>query len=129
MCVLIFAETWNENLKKSSLETISFGKNLADSLGLKTKVVIFSNSEENFQTIGDHGADEIHKFSISLEGIENDKLANLISEIAEKEEVKHVIISNTSRGINSLVHTSTFDIDQESIRIGLNLMSYFAFEL
>ena len=45
MCVLIFAETWNENLKKSSLETISFGKNLADSLGLKTKVVIFSNSE------------------------------------------------------------------------------------
>ena len=38
-------------------------------------------------------------------------------------------VSNTSRGINSLVHTSTFDIDQESIRIGLNLMSYFAFEL
>ena len=38
-------------------------------------------------------------------------------------------VSNTSKGINSLVHTSTFDIDPESIRIGLNLMSYFAFEL
>ena len=38
-------------------------------------------------------------------------------------------VSNTDKGINSLVHTSTFDIDPESIRIGLNLMSYFAFEL
>ena len=36
MCVLIFAETWNEKLKKSSLETISFGKNLANMLNSKT---------------------------------------------------------------------------------------------
>jgi len=38
-------------------------------------------------------------------------------------------VSNSSKGINSLVHTSTFDIDHQSIKIGLNLMSYFAFEL
>ena len=120
MCVLIFAETWNEKLKKSSLETISFGKNLADTLSFKTKVVIFSNSEENFQTIGDHGADEIHKFSISLEGIENDKLANLISKIAEKEEAKHVIISNTSRG-KSICSKIAIDLNYELIS---NVLSY-----
>ena len=115
MCVLIFAETWNEKLKKSSLETISFGKNLANMLNSKTKVVVFSNSEENLQTIGEHGADEIYKFSsIQLEGIENDKLANLISEIAKKEEVKHVIISNTSRG-KSICSKIAIDLNYELI--------------
>ena len=51
MCVLIFAETWNEKLKKSSLETISFGKILANMLNSKIKVVVFSNSEENLQLL------------------------------------------------------------------------------
>ncbi len=115
MCVLIFAETWNEKLKKSSLETISFGKKLANMLNSKTKVVLFSNSEKNLQTIGDHGADEIHKFSsTSLEGIENDKLANLITGISKKEEVKHVIISNTSRG-KSICSKIAIDLNCELI--------------
>lgn len=115
MCVLIFAETWNEKLKKSSLETISFGKNLANMLNSKTKVVVFSNSEENLQTIGEYGADEIYKFSSTqLEGIENDKLANLISEIAKKEEVKHVIISNTSRG-KTICSKIAIDLNYELI--------------
>jgi len=63
MCVLIFAETWNEKLKKSSIESISFGKNLANQLQLKTKVILFSNSPENLEKIGDYGADEIFQFS------------------------------------------------------------------
>ena len=38
-------------------------------------------------------------------------------------------VANSRKGINHLVHTSRFDIDHNSIRIGLNLMSYFAFKI
>ena len=38
-------------------------------------------------------------------------------------------VANSKKGINHLVHTSRFDIDHNSIRIGLNLMSYFAFKI
>jgi len=38
-------------------------------------------------------------------------------------------VANSSKGINHLVHTSKFNIDHNAIRIGLNLMSYFAFKI
>jgi amidohydrolase len=38
-------------------------------------------------------------------------------------------VANSNKGITHLVHTSKFDIDHEAIRIGLNLMSYFAFKI
>ena len=38
-------------------------------------------------------------------------------------------VANSSKGITHLVHTSKFNIDHNAIRIGLNLMSYFAFKI
>ena len=38
-------------------------------------------------------------------------------------------VANPSKGITHLVHTSKFNIDHSAIRIGLNLMSYFAFKI
>ena len=38
-------------------------------------------------------------------------------------------VANSNKGITHLVHTSKFDIDHNAIRIGLNLMSYFAFKI
>ena len=38
-------------------------------------------------------------------------------------------VANSKKGINHLVHTSRFDIDHNSIRIGLKLMSYLAFNI
>jgi len=38
-------------------------------------------------------------------------------------------VANPEKGITHLVHTSKFNIDHDAIRIGLKLMSYFAFKI
>ncbi len=38
-------------------------------------------------------------------------------------------VANSKKGIIHLVHTPKFDIDHDAIRVGLNLMSYFAFKI
>ena len=38
-------------------------------------------------------------------------------------------VANSKKGIVHLVHTPKFNIDHDAIRIGLNLMSYFAFKI
>ena len=115
MCILIFAETWNGKLKKSSLESISFGKNLAENLNLKTTTIIFSDSTENFEFLGNYGTNEIIKYSsVSLENIENNKLANIITELAKEKNAKHVIISNTNRG-KTICSKIAFDLDSSLI--------------
>ena len=99
MSILIFAETWNGKLKKSSFEVISYAKKLSDNLDLKTFTLIFSKLDDSIKLIEEYGSDEIIKYdSIDLESIENDKLAHIMTKIAEKISAKYVIISNTSRG-------------------------------
>ncbi len=111
MCILIFAETWNGKLKKSSLESISFGKHLAENLNLKTTTIIFSDSTENFELLGNYGTNEIIKYSaISLNGIENNKLANIITQVAKEQNAQHIIISNTNRG-KGICSKIAFDLD------------------
>ena len=83
MCILIFAETWNGKLKKSSLESVSYGRKLADNFNLETKTIIFSDSKENFELLGNHGTNEIITLnSTNLESVETSKLADIITEIA-----------------------------------------------
>ena len=98
MCVLIFVETWNGKLKKSSFETIYYGSQIAEKYNLKTTALIFSNSNDNFDVLGKHGADHIINYpSKNLENITNKDLANIIVEIAKKNQAKHIIISNTNK--------------------------------
>ena len=121
MCILIFAETWNGKLKKSSFEAVSYGRNLADKLSLKTTTIIFSDSEENFKLLGDYGSNEVIKYdSIKLENIENNKLANIICEISKKKEAKHIIISNTHRG-KSICSKIAFDSESSLITNAVSL--------
>jgi len=121
MCILIFAETWNGKLKKSSFEAVSYGRNLADKLGLKTTTIIFSDSEENFKLLGDYGSNEVIKYdSIKLENIENNKLANIICEISKEKEAKHIIISNTHKG-KSICSKIAFDSESSLITNAVSL--------
>jgi len=121
MCILIFAETWNGKLKKSSFEAVSYGRNLADKLNLKTKTVIFSDSDDNFKLLGNYGSSEIIKYnSINLDNIENDKLANIICETAKNKQAKHIIISNTNRG-KSICSKIAFDSEKSLITNAVSL--------
>ena len=97
MSILIFAETWNGKLKKSSFEAITYAKKLSDNLELKTCTITFSKLDDNIKLIEEYGSDEIIKYdSIDLESI--DKLAHIITNTAKKISAKHIVISNTSRG-------------------------------
>ena len=51
MSILIFAETWNGKLKKSSFEAISYAKKLSDNLDLKTFTLIFSKLDDSIKLI------------------------------------------------------------------------------
>ena len=98
MSVIIFAETWNKKFKKSSLEAVSYGSEMARNMSLKTIAVVIGGSEE-IKTLEKYGANKIISVNnIELENLNNYQLSKLIINIFSKYDGKILITSNTNKG-------------------------------
>ena len=125
MCVLVFVESWNGKLKKSSFEAISYGRTLSKNLNLKTVAIAFSNSNNNFDILGKYGVNEIMDCSaINLKNLDNNALATIISRISKKKQAKHIIISNTNKG-KSICSKIAFDVDASLITNAISIPENF----
>ena len=60
MSIIIFAETWNNKFKKSSLEAISYGSEMAKKMNLQTIAIVVGKCE-NLNTLGKYGANKVIK--------------------------------------------------------------------
>lgn len=98
MSVLVYAESSEGKFKKIAFEAVSYGKKVAEQLGTTLGVVTINASET--ATLSDYGAEKIIK-------VNNDKLstfnakayADVVKQVAEKENADVVIIDSSNNGL------------------------------
>ena len=95
MGILIYTESENGKFKKSALELASYGRVIADQLGVELMAVSFNHSDP--QTLGTYGVERV--IQISDPTLENftarQYSANLIS-VAQENGVKLVLLSSSA---------------------------------
>ena len=95
MSILIYAESENGKFKKSAYELASYGRIIADQLGVKLIAVSFNHNSH--KVLGTYGVDRVIQISdaplkefIALQYVSN------LSEIAKAESTKLVLLSSTA---------------------------------
>lgn len=98
MSILVFAEHENNQYKKSSLEAVSFGKQLAEAMN--TECIAISIGNENAETLGslkNYGADIIANYS-AASGYAPDLIISAIKHAGNHYGANIAIISGTYNG-------------------------------
>lgn len=98
MSVIVFAETRDQQYKKSTLEAVSYGKEVAQKTGGKVIAVSIGNAADP-SSLGNYGADEV----ITLHGAEfasfsPEVYAAGFAEVCKANGGKTIVISNTYSG-------------------------------
>ena len=104
MSVLTLIENWEGKFKKTSFETLSYGKQIANKIGVDLIAVTYSGN--NIEQLAQYGADTIINISnISFESSSNHTIAKICTELSTEYNANHIIISNTNLGkaINPLI--------------------------
>lgn len=96
MSVIVFAEIDGDHYKKSSLEAIGYGKNLANSLNVSCIAVSFANLSSTAD-LGLYGADKVIHLNHSA-AFTSDQGADLFSKACAQLGATAVVISNTYTG-------------------------------
>ena len=76
MSIIICAETWNNKFKKSSLEAISYGSEMAKKMNLQTIAIVVGKCED-LNTLGKSGANKVLTVSDNEYSFPNDFPVNL----------------------------------------------------
>lgn len=100
MAVIVFTESWDGKFKKSSFELVSYAKAMADSVGSKTIAIsIASVDQDELKKLGIYGADKILTVSNeAFKTLDNQVYTKLIAEIAEKEDVRILVLPHNNTG-------------------------------
>lgn len=100
MAVLVFTENWDGKFKKSSFELVSYASALADMMGTNTVVLSMGPVEEpELAKLGEYGAEKIVNVSDDLlKDFDNQVFTRVISDVAEKENAKVVLLSHNNSG-------------------------------
>ncbi len=95
MSVIVYIETENGKVKKSSYEAIAYAKGLADQLGLGVKAVGIGEND-TFQEVGNYGVLEVLRVSNLPDNANALQVASAVAEVAKDASV--VVLTNSSRG-------------------------------
>lgn len=100
MAILSYIEHNEGTFKKSAFETLTFAKDLAESLGQKVVTVTIGDiAEDELKKLGQYGADRI--LHINQEGLKrfyNVSYTNILSQVVEKEDISTVVLSSSFAG-------------------------------
>lgn len=95
MSVLVYTESENGKLKKLSLEVASFGKALADKLGVKVTAV--SVNATNASELGAYGVEKVLNVSNeSLQKFQANAYAQILVEAAKQENASVIVLSQSA---------------------------------
>lgn len=100
MSVLIYTENWDGKFKKLSFELISYGSKLAEMLNTTAIALSIGNvDDDELKKLGNYGVSGILSVNESnLTILDNRAYAKVISDIAEKENAKVVLLANNNTG-------------------------------
>ena len=94
MSVLVYLESENNKFKKSSYEALSYGKALADKMGVKVSGVVINCS--NTESLKAYGPDKILKIeNQDLNEFSSKKYAHAIADVMKRENAKVIVLSST----------------------------------
>ena len=94
MAILVYTESEKNEIKKSSFETISFGRALADKMNIDLICICFNCS--NFEYLKQYGADEIVNIEDqNLEKFNSKLYSSIIKELIESLGISVVILGST----------------------------------
>ena len=94
MCVLVYIESENNKFKKSSYEALSYGKALADKMGIKVSGLVINCSDT--ESLKAYGPDKILKIeSQDLNAFSSKKYAHAIANVMKSENANVVVLSST----------------------------------
>ncbi len=96
MSVLIFTEHSEDSIKKSSLESISYGVALASTLNTEAISLVIGNSNASLTSLGDLGIKKVlHANNASINLSDTKQLTKIICDVALKNDSTVVVFSNT----------------------------------
>ena len=100
MSVLVYTENWDGKFKKLSFELVSYAAGVAKMLGSNvTAVSIGKVDDAELQKLGDYGATRIISVdNDKLTALDNQAYASILSEVAQTENSRVIIISNNNTG-------------------------------
>ncbi|MFP4556110.1 MAG: electron transfer flavoprotein subunit alpha/FixB family protein [Bacteroidales bacterium] len=100
MSVLVFTENWDGKFKKLSFELVSYGAKVAEMLGTTATALSIGNvADDELNKLGGYGAKKIVSVkNDALNTLDSQAYAAAISEIAQKEEAKVLIVANNNMG-------------------------------
>ena len=93
MSVLVYIESEQGKLKKSALEVASYGKAIANQLGINVTAITFNMSDAS--ELGTYGVDKIMNVN-NVKEINAKIYANYIQQVAESENSNLVILSSSA---------------------------------
>lgn len=95
MGILIYTESENGKFKKSAFELASYGRAIADQLGIELIAVSFNN--EDATPLGSYGVDQVIQINDpSLESFTANQYASNLAIIAQTKEIKLIVLSSSA---------------------------------
>lgn len=95
MGILIYTESENGKFKKSAYELASYGRAIADQLGIELIAVSFNN--EDAAPLGSYGVDQVIQINDpSLESFKAQQYASNLATIAQTKEIKLIVLSSSA---------------------------------
>jgi electron transfer flavoprotein alpha subunit len=99
MSVLIFIDQAEGQVKKSSLEALSYGAKIADQLNTTAQGVILGSSAEDLTALGKYGVKKIHHVNNEiLNQFDAQLYTKVIAQVAEANASSVIVFSNNMDG-------------------------------
>lgn len=99
MSVLIFIDTADGHVKKSSLEALTYGAKVAEQLGTTAEGVVLGAVTDALSALGKYGVKKIHQVSAdALNQLDAQLFTNVIAQVAAASAAKVIVFSNNVVG-------------------------------
>lgn len=99
MSVLILIDHTDGHVKKASLEALSYGAAVAESLGTTAEGVVLGAPTEDLTALGQYGVTKIHQVQHeNLSQFDAQVYTNVIAQVAQSTGAKVIIFSNNTTG-------------------------------
>ena len=99
MSVLVFIDHTEGQIKKTSLEALSYGAALGKQMAVPAEGVLLGNVQEDLSSLGKYGIQKIHQLNQeSLNQLDAEQYIRIISTIAESSGATVIVLSHTNTG-------------------------------
>jgi electron transfer flavoprotein alpha subunit len=99
MSVLIFIDTADGHVKKSSLEALTYGTKVAEQLGTTAEGIVLGSATDDLAALGKYGVKKIHQVvNDTLNHLDAQLFTKVIAQVAQASAAKVIIFSNNVVG-------------------------------